>query len=34
MFQPTAGATAEMIEGSPEIVADQLVKLFKELGIF
>lgn len=33
MFQPTSGAKAEMIEGSPEIVADRLVKLFKELGI-
>ena len=34
MFQPTSGTIAEMIDGSPEIVADQLVKLFKELGIF
>jgi len=34
MFQPTSGVSAEMIEGSPEIVADQFVKLFKGLGIF
>lgn len=34
MFQPTSEATSEMIEGSPESVADRLVKLFKELGIF
>lgn len=34
MFRPTSGAAAEMIDGSPEIVADKLVKLFKELGIF
>jgi electron transfer flavoprotein beta subunit len=34
MFQPTAGSIAEMIDGSPEIVAERLVKMFMELGIF
>ena len=33
MFQPTSGATAEMIDGSVETVADRLVNLFVELGI-
>lgn len=33
MFQPTSGATAEMIEGSVEAVADRLVRLFTEMGI-
>jgi electron transfer flavoprotein beta subunit len=33
LFQPTSGATAEMIDGSVETIADRLVSLFKELGI-
>jgi electron transfer flavoprotein beta subunit len=33
MFPLTSGEKAKMIEGSPESVADHLVKLFKEYGI-
>lgn len=33
MFQPEATSQAEMIEGSPEEIADKLVNLFKELGV-
>ncbi len=33
MFRPESGTTAKMIEGSPEVVGDQLMSLFKELGI-
>jgi electron transfer flavoprotein alpha/beta subunit len=33
MFQPEATSHAEMIEGSPEEIADKLVNLFKELAV-
>lgn len=33
MFQPETSAKAEMIEGSPEIVANRLVELFEDLGL-
>jgi alkanesulfonate monooxygenase SsuD/methylene tetrahydromethanopterin reductase-like flavin-dependent oxidoreductase (luciferase family) len=33
MFQPEAATHATMITGDPDEVADQLVSLFKELGV-
>jgi electron transfer flavoprotein beta subunit len=32
MFKPEAAERATMIEGSPDVVADKLVAIFKELG--
>jgi electron transfer flavoprotein beta subunit len=33
MFQPETSAHAEMIDGSPEEIADRLVTVFQEKGI-
>jgi len=33
MYKPEMGAAAEMVEGPPDLVADRLVELLKELGV-
>ena len=34
MFQPETSSHAAMITGSPEEVADRLISVFKEIGVF